>query len=130
MREIKFRAWIKGYDWLEDGDIYKTPHMYNWHSAFFCDCSPVTCWSDEFPDGEDVILMQYTGLKDKNGKEIYEGDIVRDSGNGDVGEIVWGVYEWYCTLDFGTDLNKALYRHCEVIGNIYENPSLLEEVKT
>jgi hypothetical protein len=59
--------------------------------------------------------MQYTGLKDKNGKEIYEGDIIRDSDG-----------EFYGQLPGG---ERSLWIHAEdlkIIGNIYENPNLFK----
>lgn len=78
---------------------------------------------------ENLILMQYTGLKDKNGKEIYEGDVLREKFNDgnttqthDIFTFYWenGAYtdgEWYfADMDF-TEI--------EIIGNIYENPDLL-----
>ena len=75
---------------------------------------------------KDIVLMQCTGLKDKNGKLIYEGDIVKD--NYEALHYVRWVYDsWQlfpCTQD-----NYTIYivdNEIEVIGNIYENPELLE----
>ena len=75
-------------------------------------------------------LMQFTGLQDKNGKDIYEGDILK-RGEG-ISFVVWGLDGWrfnswmpdgmrlYTSLDKITDKEIA-----EIIGNIYENPELL-----
>ena len=126
MREIKFRAWDKqekrmfdvlGISWY-DGVIFES----------YADAG-VEWYSKEIKHNiSDCILMQYTGLKDKNGKEIYEGDIVRDQ-DGNLYQVKYAKYYIY---PFG-----AIFPHrpkeivneyeCEVIGNIYENPELLEE---
>ena len=72
---------------------------------------------------DNLIVEQFTGLHDKNGKEIYEGDIVTDG----VGKykIIYDLklagYQPYCI--FRDDPEN----YCEVIGNIYENPELLEK---
>lgn len=84
-------------------------------------------------NGEDVILMQSTGLKDKNGKEIFEGDIVDYKGRKAI--VNWhGSYASfiYRFVDESHKRNaewKPLYlayMRCEIIGNLYENPELLE----
>jgi len=63
-------------------------------------------------------LMQYTGLKDKNGKEIYEGDIAQ------LRELTFQVY--WDSRQTGFNVGSLLAEMIEVIGNIYENPELLE----
>lgn len=82
----------------------------------------------------DQILMQSTGLKDKNGVEVFQGDIVRCT-RGCPHEVVWlqeyagmyvgGMPAWYLS---GLSEGYAWSGEEEIIGNIYENPELLEEV--
>ena len=89
-----------------------------------------------FRDFEEVELMQYTGLKDKNGKEVYEGDIVKIielEGYGEYCDQVkyTGKIE-YCVSEFriqplNLKLSDESIVEIEVIGNIYENKNLLEE---
>ena len=135
-REIKFRAW-------------HNPHKEMIYNPNVC----VVVLQQELPEWE---LMQYTGLKDKNGVEIYEGDIVKTT----VGKHLW----WYLVttntnfggnnlylitryrnfrhIDSGDDIEWGDFfvnerrdtlteydanKNFEVIGNIYENPELLKE---
>lgn len=111
-REIKFRAW--------DGTqmYYKVNILPNWGAIK--EGYSATPWSDDAKAG---IAMQFTGLHDKNGKEIYEGDMNQDKGivkwNNDSASFVW---------DYNNDLHcfEEESEWCEIIGNIYENPELLQ----
>jgi hypothetical protein len=130
MRPIKFRAWDK-----------ERRIMYEWNPYFFADTSPVTGYGDDFPgDDGDIVLMQFTGLYDFNGDEIYEGDILRDPEHKHLLVVEWaeslswdgggsshpGFYFrgacWTGDLDYGTGFHDKQ----EVIGNIYEHPELLK----
>lgn len=81
----------------------------------------------------DHTLMQFTGLKDKNGKEIYEGDILRDTE--DIAKVVFEKGAFIAqvkTFGFGWKAYANLWEYLkdwkdvEVIGNIYQNPELLQ----
>nr|DAK38159.1 MAG TPA: YopX protein [Caudoviricetes sp.] len=130
----KYRAWYK--EWKEMGRVGEI--------RFDLDGSvSVVLFKGNYLDvsgpREKIILMQSTGLKDKNGKEIFEGDIVTD---GEFARIVQyhqtlGFYMFdeegnerffsdSATLeDFGEDA-KIVSEILEIIGNVYENPELLE----
>lgn len=82
-----------------------------------------------------IHVMQSTGLFDKNGVEIYEGDIVRNIQTNSVGKVFWDIHNvgYYYSVK---RKNTELFEHftlfnaknkLEVIGNIYENKDLLEE---
>lgn len=120
MREIKFRAW--------DGSKMYTIDLYkymSWHEG---------AQDREMPhEARTNGLMQYTGLKDKNGVEIYEGDLVKFGSPrktftplepaSKVGEVMY-VYGSF-NLDGNLLGDVTDWHECEVIGNIYENPDLL-----
>ena len=74
------------------------------------------------------IFMQYTGLKDINGVEIYEGDILTD-GKNNTSSVEWRNFLASYMLDFNyanTELYEVLLNKVKIIGNIYENPELLD----
>ena len=107
MREIKFRTWFYDGEELPNGMMYQgeksfRENLIDWENNILA------------PTDECTILMQYTGLKDKNGVEIYEGDIVKYE-YGQIFEIKW---------DYGllSHLENIWFK---IIGNIYENPELL-----
>jgi uncharacterized phage protein (TIGR01671 family) len=127
MREIKFRgkrvengAWVYGqyFNVKRQGFYVGIGHyILPENSVFANKVNPKT-------------VGQYTGLKDKNGKEIYEGDIVRHKQY-----IKWGELS-ECTGTVAIDPNRgvtvgydSIGRDIEVIGNIHDNPELLKEVE-
>ncbi|MFS0877994.1 YopX family protein [Solibacillus isronensis] len=105
MREIKFRAW--------DKDLKQMLNLF-------------TMDGQRKQETEETILMQYTGLKDKNGREIYEGDIVLVD-NGRRKEIVkYHVNAGQCGyFPFLASEHHWQSHNSEVIGNVYENEDLL-----
>jgi len=127
MREIKFRAWNKiknkigivcSMSLSNTGDFENCVESVEAYTNDD-DWSP---WEDL--DGDDCILMQFTGLLDKNGVEIYEGDIVNNyTGN----HIIEDIQEIHLTNS--ETFNALVYGENEIIGNIHENPELLENKK-
>ena len=76
---------------------------------------------------ENLDVMQYTNLKDKNGKEIYEGDIVKN--NDEIWDLYYDEGAWKMGLNGKRTNNDHLFllepQHSEIIGNRFENPELL-----
>lgn len=126
MREIKFRAWHKGKKII--GNVLGIDIL---HKEIFFSNENVDCY--EHVDFKNIELMQYTELKDKNNKEIYEGDIVKLRNNHGIGVVKyydeWGAFVVeYVKSKPLVVLGMSYYKEdIEVIGNIYENPELLGE---
>lgn len=78
------------------------------------------------PFSEDYVLIQFTGLKDKNGKEIYDGDIVRHH-DGSFGKVVWNNELAQFLIGSGKVNHRPIgWPDFEVIGNVWEHPHLLK----
>jgi uncharacterized phage protein (TIGR01671 family) len=136
-REIKFRAWSsaekKMVHWNNDAYMVIPPFS---HRSDYSVIYRNIQRSDIYVHGFSGELMQYTGLKDKNGKEIYEGDIVKVYDWGfktkenvlSISEVLWSDDEkgWDLSPNPTDGSRYDLFRgNWEVIGNIYENPELL-----
>lgn len=138
MRPIKFRAWMKE----------KQIMVPDYASQIYNGQLAVSRWPDDAPN---LILMQFTGLLDKNGKEIYEGDILRIEetaisqndaqkilrGADVVQSVFVGKVEWdsesldYNLVDSEREIIIGFPRHeqtHEVLGNAWEKPELLKRV--
>ena len=115
MREIKFRAW----------DIRQRIMFGMWVLKNLCE-------QDGFYHA-DLIFMQYTGLKDKNGREIYEGDICQDKED-KIYEVRWNnlrarfVYYYAPENAHFTYQINEVQEPMKIIGNLFENPELTKEL--
>jgi|688.fasta_scaffold394980_4 uncharacterized phage protein (TIGR01671 family) len=137
-RELKFRIWCKGTStnanfnkprWIQPTDFILLKYY--------------RCFQDVI-ESDDFVVQQYTGLKDKNGKEIYEGDIVTyqqpyrssrlthpattDSYRTIKAPVIYNQDDFTHEIDgyaLGTSMIKTR-KDIEVIGNIFENPELIK----
>ena len=124
MREIKYKAYIKSLKWIVpveriNFDVRTVEVDLSSGNGDTCDY-----------DFDEVELMQFTGLKDKNGKEIYEGDVTKHHSHNTISKWIYSSrYLQFMSLEsdgthryyFDIDKDKL-----EVIGNIYQNPELME----
>ena len=138
MNEVKFRAWDKQRKWMVkvqtiNFEINRVT-MYDKNGATY------------FEFFRDVELLQFTGLRDKNRKKIYEGDVIRDT-LGNIGIVSFSCGEFTLLIDTNTLINltdKEIMKEsfcrdyeeynkwydCEIIGNKYENPELWKKIET
>lgn len=127
MRKLKFRVWSK------KQKTYDYKHPYNTLGNFYINQNG--CLFSDFGNAvapevkqEDFVVEQYTGLKDKNDKEIYEGDIVQIYKGGATYEVAWMDKDggWFCFSNNDDHYEPLYHADFEVIGNIHENPELSE----
>ena len=125
MREIKFRAWDnQNQKWATDNDVSETASI----GLEF----GIKDWFINIA-GERAVrwsFMQFTGLHDKNGKEIYEGDILMYSSDGyayNNGDVIFSDGCFTCRGTFFRQLSIAVCPLFKIIGNIYEHPELLTD---
>ena len=125
MREIKFRAWDTAKKIMYSaGELGKDELCLNPDGRGFVNVSSADQRFSQYM--RHIVPLQYTGLKDKNGKEIYEGDIIQFpeiiplTVGYEKGSFVWGNLAPFITIR-----EKLEEMPGKVIGNIYENPELI-----
>lgn len=127
--KLKFRAWLKKEQKMDN----YIDHISWLEDELYCIGDGITY----MVSAEDLVLMQSTGLRDKNGKEIFEGDIVQFEDcytETDFLYVNTGIVEWSQgsftitnrdSVEMG-DLLDGEFLDVTIIGNVYENPELLE----
>ena len=133
-REIKFRAWDSVHNrmiYLKDAVTFRYDNEFDAYELYFEENNLKCRGYDDFDDDfgvtivneTDLPIMEYTGLKDKNGVEVYEGDKVKAKfyGKEVVGEIGFNSGCFLLWNSCVSDNQLFIFTDIEVIGNIYEN---------
>lgn len=137
-REIKFRAWSPKTKRMYSAEEMAKDQMTLLPTGRFINVHSISTELSEIYSWDEMLPLQYTGLKDKNGKEIYEGDIIESlekmfGGNGEKqnrevrfegGAFMIGSVDLSIVTE---DMPNGLSFEPVVVGNIYENPKLLKE---
>jgi hypothetical protein len=140
MRDIKFRAFYNGTMLSHTFDISLKDGGCCYPNIFIHDIPENNDHALLYSFGRSVKLMQFTGLLDKNGKEIYENDVVKilytdwvDQSNYSIGKVVFEEDRYWVSIyskKYGeyclSPIYPGKYGWIEVIGNIFESPELLE----
>jgi uncharacterized phage protein (TIGR01671 family) len=124
-REIKFRAWEYSFHPEHPNPV---PNMIDWGYLSTWDFNSMLKYR-----GNGLTLMQYTGLKDKDKKEIYEGDILLMFGTLNIVQYYLGAFGYWISkgeryesfISFHSNAHNISYDEISVCGNIYENPELI-----
>ena len=135
MREILFRGkqinnseWIEGYLVKLGRESFSDPERYGICNKAIPIITSAVCYNLKIDEVIPETVGQYTGLTDKNGKKIFEGDIVEYQE--ECGEIVYSTEEARFNVEFDTwctDFDHIYDYEVEVIDNIHDNPELLKD---
>ena len=142
-REILFKAkradngeWVEGFYFEFKGKNYITEMLQTFMTTYYTEESVVD-FNMRAYEVEAETICQYTGLTDKNGKKIWENDIVTEDFGNFKGTVRFGEFEAQVLKNIGfcIEWKDIYYRQdlcywaekCEIIGNIFDNPDLLEE---
>lgn len=141
MREILFKAkrtdngeWVQGCYFTFEGKFYIINIEQTFISVYYTEESVVDFDLRAY-EIDPETLCQYTGLNDRNGKKIWENDIVKHEISSGLGQVIWYQEDYigWIVDDIwidGQQYSHEMFSECEVIGNIFDTPELLKETNT